>query len=68
MGGDCKSPGSAFEGSNPSPATIFNDQGISRYAHNFEGSKSVLNLLGIFRQDDYESNSESLLPLPAIHT
>ena len=21
MGGDCKSPGSAFEGSNPSPAT-----------------------------------------------
>jgi hypothetical protein len=22
MGGDCKSPGSAFEGSNPSPATI----------------------------------------------
>jgi hypothetical protein len=27
-----------------------------------------LNLLGIFRQDDYESNSESLLHLPAIHT
>jgi hypothetical protein len=25
MGGDCKSPGSAFEGSNPSPATmVFN--------------------------------------------
>jgi hypothetical protein len=23
MGGDCKSPGSAFEGSNPSPATSF---------------------------------------------
>jgi len=28
MGGDCKSPGSAFEGSNPSPATS-NKKGIS---------------------------------------
>jgi hypothetical protein len=25
MGGDCKSPGSAFEGSNPSPATRYKE-------------------------------------------
>ena len=30
MGGDCKSPGSAFEGSNPSPATKLGFEGNSR--------------------------------------
>jgi hypothetical protein len=39
MGGDCKSPGSAFEGSNPSPATnSFIYRGISVNPHTFEGS------------------------------
>jgi hypothetical protein len=38
MGGDCKSPGSAFEGSNPSPATIFIVRGIFVNPHTFEGS------------------------------
>jgi hypothetical protein len=36
--GICKSPGSAFEGSNPSPATIFIVQGIFVNPYTFEGS------------------------------
>ncbi|MEI6406556.1 MAG: hypothetical protein WCO85_03415, partial [Actinomycetes bacterium] len=36
-----KSPGSAFEGSNPSPATRFIVQGIFVNPHTFEGSNPV---------------------------
>jgi hypothetical protein len=40
MGGDCKSPGSAFEGSNPSPATsFFTPFSLASHLH-FDNSQS----------------------------
>ena len=53
MGGDCKSPGSAFEGSNPSPATSVTAPSLLRYSHKCSGNSGELilkNLASIFRK------------------
>ena len=52
MGGDCKSPGSAFEGSNPSPATSVIAPSLLRSSHKclcIFGELILKNLASIFR-------------------
>ena len=54
MGGDCKSPGSAFEGSNPSPAT---SNAPKRGVFAFEESASDQNLASDSEAWNHESNA-----------